>query len=304
MDARIKAWQDYLKSGPLGVGYGGPSDGVMNDQLKGALRALEAKLREAKKPMTLLSGESAATDVAVVKTLIEQVAKEQGAAQQAEQVAQQTAQQAAQQATQAPANAGVVMWKKYLQGKGLYSGDVNSGEMDDAFKKGMQALEGTITKKVPTVAGMIWQNGQINPQATVQDIEEALKLLAQSEKPAEDTEAKPEAKTASGRVRFDKDRIAAAFARGFEKGAVANFDALGPPDDPEYIGTPFKQMFISQEDSKLDDWSPKNNQNQGKWQSDVPEKPAKPQEPETPEPEMDIEERMERLMKLMQSLKK
>jgi hypothetical protein len=245
MDERIKAWQEYLKSSPLGVSYTGPSDGVMNDQLKAALQSLETKLGT-----PLLSGDTIVADV--------------GAAQ------------------SSPAqNATILEWKKYLQSKGLYTGDVNSDVQDDAFKAGMQALEELITKKVPTVSGMIWQNGKINPGASIPDVEEALKLLGDAEK----KEDKP-AKTSS--LKF----------------GVTNFDELGDPTAPDFIGTPFQQMFISQEDSKLDEWSPSRNQNQGTWQSDVPQKPEEKEEPKPQENSQNIDERMQALLELMGTVKK
>jgi len=259
MDARIKEWQDYLKSSPLGVGYGGPSDGEMNDQLKTSLQSLEAKLREAKKPMTLLSGDTVATDVSTIKSLIEQVAKETKPVEPAPIKPQ-------------PQDTTIIAWKKYLQGKGLYSGDVNSDAADDAFKSGMRSLEEIITKRVPTVSGMIWQNGQVNPQANIADVEEALKLLAENS---------------------PKTSV-----------AVTNFDELGPPTASDFIGVPFKQMFISQEDSKLDEWSPQGNQNQGKWQSEVPEKPADAEKPKQQENSSDIDDRMRQLTELIESVKK
>jgi hypothetical protein len=85
---------------------------------------------------------------------------------------------------------------------------------------------------------------------------------------------------------------------------VANFDSLGPPDDPEYIGTPFKQMFISQEDSKANETDPSKNQNQGRWQSDVPEKPDKTNKPKQQKMPADIDERMQELANLLEQAKK
>jgi len=259
MDARIKEWQDYLKSSPLGVGYGGPSDGEMNDQFKAALQGLEAKLREAKKPMTLLVGDTVSVDVSTIRALVEQVAQE-------------VKPSPKPVPTAIPQNATIIAWKKYLQSKGLYSGDVNSDVPDDAFKSGMRSLEGMITKRVPTVAGMIWQGGQVNPQANIADVEEALKLLAENS---------------------PKTSV-----------AVANFDSLGPPTAPDFIGTPFQQMFISQEDSKLDEYTPQGNQNQGKWQSDIPEKPADAKKPKQQKTSPDIDERMRELSELIDSMKK
>jgi hypothetical protein len=269
VDARIQAWQDYMKTTPLGVGYGGASDGEMNPELKTALQGLEAKLREANKPTTILSGDSVSIDPPAVKSIVD----------------------AAPSAT--PQNQVIIEWKKYLHGKGLYNGDVNTDEQDDAFKTGMQNLEAQITAEVPSVVGMIWQNGQINPQATIADVEEALGLLAQSKK--DEAKEKPkETPTTTA------DLIAA-----LEKIGVANFDALGPPDAPDFIGAPFNQMFISQEDSKANETDPSKNQNQGTWQNPAPKKPEKAEKKPKDRSGLlaDIDDRMKRLVDLMDELK-
>lgn len=276
MDARIKAWQDYMKTAPLGVRYSGASDGVMNPQLKTALQGLEAKLREAKKPTTILSGKGVAIDVPAIKTIVDSLVTDQGA--------QQSAQ---------PQNQAIIEWKKYLQGKGLYKGDVTTDQQDDAFKTAMQNLEAQIVAEVPAVKGMIWQNGQINPQATIADVEEALSLLAQHKK------EKAQEKPAEGTVSAEELKAA------LEKVGVANFDALGPPDAPDYLGVPFKQMFISQEDSKANETDPSKNQNQGNWQNPAPKNTEKAEKKPKDRAVLltDIDERMSKLVDLMDELK-
>jgi hypothetical protein len=213
--------------------------------------------------MTILSGDILVTSVSTIKSLVEQIAKETAPTEPAPAKPQNQPQ---------PQNTTVIAWKKYLQGKGLYSGDINSDVQDDAFKSGMRSLEEMITKRVPTVAGMIWQGGQINPQANIADVEEALNLLGENS---------------------PKTSV-----------AVTNFDNLGPPTAPDFIGTPFQQMFISQEDSKLDEYSPQGNQNQGKWQSDIPEKPADAKKTKQQKTSPDIDERMRELNELIDSVKK
>lgn len=85
---------------------------------------------------------------------------------------------------------------------------------------------------------------------------------------------------------------------------VANLDSLGPPDDPEFIGVPFKQMFISQEDSKANETDPSKNQNQGTWQNHVPEKPSGSEVSKPQKISDDIDERMKQLTNLMEAVKK
>jgi hypothetical protein len=271
VDARIKAWQDYMKTAPLGVGYGGASDGVMNPALKTALQGLETKLRDVKKPTIILSGNGVAIDPPAVKSVVDTLVTDAAPSARSQ-------------------NQGIIEWKKYLQGKGLYKGDLTTDQQDDAFKTGMQNLEAQITTKVPSVVGMIWQNGQINPQATIADVEEALGLLAQSKK--DKTKEKPQ-ETPTTKA----DLIAA-----LEKIGVTNFDELGSPDAPDFIGAPFNQMFISQEDSKANETDPGKNQNQGAWQNPAPKKPEKAEKG----PSglfADIDDRMMRLVDLMDELK-
>lgn len=250
MDASVKAWQEYLKTSPLGVSYSGPFDGEINDPFKTAIQALETKLRAGNHPLTILSGTSVVTDVPAAKTVIDQIAT-------------------------TPANPAITEWKKYLQSKGLYSGDVNSPNIDDAFKRGMISLEGLITKDIPAVSGMIWQGSALNPKASIADVEEALSLLQKHR----------QTKTSSMKL------------------GVADFDSLGPPGEDQR-STIFNQMFISQEDSKLDEHTPGKNQNQGRWQSEIPQKT---EEEETPKPQKNspnIDDRMQLLIELMDSVKK
>jgi hypothetical protein len=265
-----------MKTAPLGVGYGGVSDGVMNPELKTALQGLEAKLREAKKPTTILSGDSVATDPPAVKSIVDTLVTD-----------------AAPSAK--PQNQTIIEWKKYLQGKGLYKGDVTTDEQDDAFKTGMQNLEAQIASEVPSVVGMIWQNGQINSEAKITDVEEALSLLAQSKR--DEAKDKPQ-KTPT---------TTADLVTALEKIGVANFDALGPPDAPDFIGAPFNHMFISQEDSKANETDPSKNQNQGTWQNPVPKKEPEKKLEKKPKNRSgllaDIDERMKMLVDLMSELK-
>lgn len=131
----------------------------------------------------------------------------------------------------------VIAWKKYLQSKNLYKGSLDS-QYNPLFKKGMLYLEGKLAERVPVVEGMIWVNNQVNPTVSIADVEESWKLLSLG---------------------------------------VADFDSLGPPDASDYIAPHFKGMFISQEDSKSNETDPSHNQNQGTWQSDVPENPGEAQ---------------------------
>jgi hypothetical protein len=63
-------------------------------------------------------------------------------------------------------------------------------------------------------------------------------------------------------------------------------------------------MFISQEDSKCDEWSPSRNQNQGTWQSDIPQKPEGSKTPNQQEKSPNIDERMRALQEMLDTAKK
>lgn len=163
----------------------------------------------------------------------------------------------------------IIEWKKYLKNQGLFNGDVNSLVIDSAFKKGMQNLEVMLTKNIPSIEGMIWQRCAPNPTAVIADVNEALGLLKSSSL----------------------------------KLGQADLDSLGKPG-PDQISTIFNQMFISQEDSKLDEHTPSGNQNQGRWQSDIPQKTENTKIPKQNTNTLDIDKRMQHLVELMDSVKK
>lgn len=276
MDAAIKAWQDYLKSSPLGVGYGGPSNGDINDQFRAAIQGLEAKIRDSGNPITILNGTFINTDVSSAKAIVDQIASQKATPQATPTAPAPTT---GGEEVRTPTTSPITEWKNYLRGKGLYSGDVNSLEIDDAFKRGMISLEGMLSKDVPAVSGMIWQGSGVNPKATTADVEEALTLLSQH---------KNQKKKASIQI---------------ERFGVAPFDALGPPGEDQR-STIFNQMFISQEDSKLDEHTPGKHQNQGRWQSDIPQKVEEEEIPKQHKTSPNIDDRMQQLVELMDSIKK
>ncbi|MFZ4795932.1 MAG: hypothetical protein ACOYMA_00465 [Bacteroidia bacterium] len=83
MDATVKAFQDYLKSSPLGVSYGGPCDGEISAPgLKAALIALQnavrkalsektdEKYKELSKTFTVLSGDKISASVENIKQIL------------------------------------------------------------------------------------------------------------------------------------------------------------------------------------------------------------------------------------------
>ncbi len=163
----------------------------------------------------------------------------------------------------------ITEWKKYLKNQGLFNGDVNSPGIDSVFKKGMQSLEMMLTKDIPSIEGMVWQGSAPNPNAVIADVEESLSLL----------------------------RLASI------KIGQADFDSLGKPG-PDQISTIFNQMFISQEDSKLDEHTPGGNQNQGRWQNDIPQKSENVKAIKQPKTTPDIDDRMQLLVELIESVKK
>lgn len=123
-----------------------------------------------------------------------------------------------------------IKWKKYLNKKGLYSGDLLSNKLDIELRTGMRLLEKIISNKAPAIKGMIWRKGDINTSATIEDVDRSLSLLSLGQ---------------------------------------ATLDELGSPNDPDHFSGPINQMFITQEQSKISDTSPRN-QSSGAWQSDIP----------------------------------
>ena len=137
----------------------------------------------------------------------------------------------------------------------------------------MRGIDNLIASSVPSAKGMIWRNGQLNPNVSIVDVDVALTLLS--------------------------------------KFGQANLDDLGSPSDPNRLsGTPMNSMFISQEDSKSDEWSPGNSQNQGTEGSTTPRKipsSGKKDSSELPEKQpktMSVDERMQRLTNLIENVEK
>ena len=156
----------------------------------------------------------------------------------------------------------------------LYSKDFCSKDASEhTFKQAMIRLDSLIASRIPSTKGMIWRNGQINQNAAISDVDAALNLL--------------------------------------NKFGQATLDDLGDPSDPNRLsGTPLNSMFISQEDSKLDEWTPENNQNQGRQGSTTPKKllsPGKNIERKTPQNHLQnptIDARMKSMMNLIENVKK
>lgn len=134
----------------------------------------------------------------------------------------------------------IVEWKKYLKSKGMFNSNVNIPEITPEFKKGMQKLEGMLTNNIPSIEGMIWHKNAPNPNASIQDVTEALSLLSK-----------------------------ASFKYG-----QADLDSLGKPG-PDQISSIFNQMFITQDESKSDEHTLSGNQSPGRWQNDLPQENEK-----------------------------
>jgi hypothetical protein len=137
----------------------------------------------------------------------------------------------------------------------------------------MRKLDDFIAARVPSAKGMVWRNGKINPNATITDVDAALKLFA--------------------------------------KFGQATLDDLGDPSEPDRLsGTPVNNLFISQEDANLDEWSPGGNQNQGREGSTTPSKTTsfgKKIEQKVPEKQPKaptIDERMMALTNLIENIEK
>jgi len=118
----------------------------------------------------------------------------------------------------------VIDWKNYLKSHTNYSGDTSTDDVDDDFKNKMIELESSLSKDVPSISGMVWQQNTntLNPNISIQDFEEASKLLSEKNK----TE-KP-----------------------IETFAQATMDAMGPPDNSCLLGS---FMISSDKSSQNDD---------------------------------------------------
>jgi hypothetical protein len=138
------------------------------------------------------------------------------------------------------------------------------------YHNALRTIDNFIASHAPAAKGMIWRNGKVNPNASVTDVNAALILIA--------------------------------------KFGQANLDDLGDPSDSNRLsGTPMNSMFISQEDSKLDEWSPGNNQNQSQTGSTTPKNinfSGKKRVSKIPEIKSNINERMIALTDLLNNVKK
>lgn len=73
----------------------------------------------------------------------------------------------------------ILAFKAYLKSKGMYSGDISNPIADAQLIQSLQTIERKIAEALDNTAvvGMLWQGNKINPQATPQDTEKALKLI-------------------------------------------------------------------------------------------------------------------------------
>jgi hypothetical protein len=126
-------------------------------------------------------------------------------------------------------NQQIIDWKNYLKSHTNYSGDASTDDMDDDFKNSMIQLESSLSKDVPDISGLIWlQNtNTLNPNVSVQDFEEASKLLSEKNKTPIEESANP-----------------------IQTFAQATMDAMGPPDNSCLLGS---FMISSDKSSQNDD---------------------------------------------------
>lgn len=133
-------------------------------------------------------------------------------------------------------------FKKYLNENGLYRGNIEDPSYDPEFIAGLKKLEEIIssglerTAKAPpnSAAGLIWQGNQINQETSPEDIEAALKLIAQ--------------------------------AANMKKDAQVNLDSI---DLTEEMPTAVK-FNKNQEESKLETGDPLDSQQIGRSQEELP----------------------------------
>lgn len=133
----------------------------------------------------------------------------------------------------------ISQWKEYLKANNLYHSDDLSPEINDEFKLAMINLESTLSNDIPSIKNLLWQNNQPNPNISLEDYQNAIKLL---------------------NIKKQK-----------QSKAQANMDDLGPPPNREDL--PLATKFLQTgDDSKLATGDPDTAQHQGVMNNKIPAK--------------------------------
>ncbi len=90
----------------------------------------------------------------------------------------------------APGDKLVLEFKAFLQQQGMYHGNISSPDTDPEFVSAIKILESKIQTAIENVApnstakiqGMIWQGDKINPQTSVADVVQTIRLIEQAKK--------------------------------------------------------------------------------------------------------------------------
>jgi len=161
----------------------------------------------------------------------------------------------------------IPQWKEYLKSNNLYHNEDLSPEIDDEFKIAMINLESTLSNDIPSIKNLIWQNNQPNPNISLEDYQNAIKLL---------------------NIKKQKQSI-----------AQANLDDLGPP--PDRTDLPLAMKFMQTgDDSKLATGDPDTAQHQGVMNNKIPAKKPSETKIQNTTNNNSINKRMIELEKLLQ----
>lgn len=155
-NSRIEQYQRFMETSPLGVSYKAKEYGILDPALISSLSALESRLIDITGDPTikgkLVSGGSInySTSPGNILSLLEK-----------------------------PGKSDVIAFKKYLNGMGMYNGDINSSVADPQLISALKSIENDIAKKIgsESVKGLIWQGKGINPDTSPADVQSALELL-------------------------------------------------------------------------------------------------------------------------------
>ena len=268
-DSLAKEWAQYLSTKPLGVAFSGDPT-KSTPELITALQNLQSEIQMQKgKMIPLVSGYEIIQTPQAVKSVVK-VPVQQPKPQQ----------QLPQPQTITTKDQMTLRWKKYLNQRGLYSGDVTSSEMDAAFKQAMLVVEAELSEIVPPTKGMVWQGNQVNPAVSPQEFEAAMVLAKKYQVKKSENES------------------------SLLKKAQATLDALGPPDEYDQKPSATKPG-LSREDTDTT-YHPLESNHQGVMVNKIPKKDEKPEKkPQKPvAPKMKLDDRMLKLIDLMNKSEK
>jgi len=199
-----QAWTSYLATRPLGVSFFGVTDRVTSNLIM-ILQTLAQRIQqETGKAINFTSGSKIVADPSAAQNALQVAKPKVEEPKPVEQTKEKTEEVIAPEG-----NTMVLAWKEYLKNKGMYTGDVASGETDQLFSQSMAQLDNALSSIIPTTKGMVWDGSSIGKDVTPQEYDEAMKLAAD----------------------FKKNKTAS--KKQLLKRAQPTLDALGPPAETE-----------------------------------------------------------------------